>query len=291
MCNPSIAIYCPIYGIYDLWTSPSTTSSQHSNVFPTGYSSSSSVSIPTGTPINYPTLTTSQEYSAISTKSLNHNTYQSSDDAGTAWTGQTTTKYLPGSNKDDKNILISNEVLITSIACVSVIVVALIILIGYSKKQRRSQVNNEIDLGRVHTVSRHDHNVDEAEVNYVNDNFTMSVSTLNINARRNETVTAVNANYDGEDVVVVEKANYLQWTQEEVLVWLKINLRDKKMNEDVIESFLNEFEQQHITGAILQQFKMNEKLVDQLQCKFSQKNQAFGVWMIIKTAIGSLDNM
>ena len=125
-------------------------------------------------------------------------------------------------------------------------------------------------------------------------NLSMNINTQNISDKIDETVhiaPEVNVNRDGEDVVDVHKANYLQWTQEEVSGWLKINFRDNKIDENVIELFLNEFEQQHITGAILQQFKMNERLIDQFQCKFSQKNQAFGVWIIVKNAIVSLGDM
>ena len=340
-CDQSIGIDCPIFGVYDLWTSstPTTSTMATSTSNPSGYpemipthitlSTSTVIStftptqIPSATdtpptripnlemyptrdrsisPSQYPTVvpnqistmrsypdptdlsnrslishptfaTTSQNYSVttINTTSSNNtsNISESSDDGTTSWTGQTTTQdNVPGARKGNKlvdTLISNNTVLITAIICISVVV---LIIIGciYSKKQRRIQVNKEVELQRVHTVSRHD-------------------------LERHSTNGNNNANRDGEDVVDIDAANYLQWTQEEVLVWLKIHLRDSKMNEDVIEPFLNEFEQQHITGTVLQQLKMNQKLIDQLQCRFSHKNQAFGVWISIKTAIESLGNV
>ena len=143
---------------------------------------------------SYPTFTTRESSFMINTttsrtKTTSDNISQSTAGLNASWTGQTTTQdNLAGSAEGDT--LINNGVLIAVIICLSVIVVAVLILIGniYSKKQNRIQVNKEIELQRVHTVSH-------------------KISQNNYNANR-----------DGEDVVVVEKANYLQSTQEEVLV-------------------------------------------------------------------------
>ena len=53
----------------------------------------------------------------------------------------------------------------------------------------------------------------------------------------------------------------------------------------MIKSFLFEFSTKYVTGAMLMQLKKDEDMIDKLMEKFSEKNQAFGIWMVVKNAI------
>ena len=88
----------------------------------------------------------------------------------------------------------------------------------------------------------------------------------------------------------VNESKYQQWTSNEVLIWLKMNLVENGFNNRLISSFLKEFNDMFITGAILQQMKNNEKLIDNMRNEFSKKNQAFGIWLVIKSLIQNIGN-
>lgn len=78
---------------------------------------------------------------------------------------------------------------------------------------------------------------------------------------------------------------YPEWSQTQVLCWLKMILLQNRLDSNTIESFLSEFKQQGVTGAGLKQFKMDETLIDIIKTGFSKRNQAFGIWLVIKSAI------
>ena len=88
--------------------------------------------------------------------------------------------------------------------------------------------------------------------------------------------------------VNVNQANYQEWTQKEVLVWIKINLVNNGIENEMTKSFLTEFATKYITGPMLKQLKENKKYIDALKAQFSDKNQAFGIWMVVESAIDSI---
>ena len=67
-----------------------------------------------------------------------------------------------------------------------------------------------------------------------------------------------------------------------------MNLKENDIDNKTIELFLNEFNEKYITGAMLKEFK-NNKLIDEFKSQFSSKNQMFGIWMIIKSIINTIE--
>ena len=59
---------------------------------------------------------------------------------------------------------------------------------------------------------------------------------------------------------------------------------------NVIKSFLKEFNKQYVTGRMIEMYKQDNtnKLLDGLKLQFTPKNQAYGIWMIIKANIENL---
>ena len=89
--------------------------------------------------------------------------------------------------------------------------------------------------------------------------------------------------------VNVDKANYENWSQKEVLIWLKENLVNNNFDKQIVIGFLKEFSKQYVTGKTLMQFKRNNLLLDQFKTQFSDKNQAFTIWLVVRTAIQNID--
>ena len=102
----------------------------------------------------------------------------------------------------------------------------------------------------------------------------------------NNWVTGVNAD-GGQSAINFSKLDdeYQYWTRKEVLKWLKVNLMKNGFDERVTKSFLKEWSQKYITGAMLSSFNNDEKMIDSLMTQFSTKHQAFGIWMVIKACI------
>ena len=88
--------------------------------------------------------------------------------------------------------------------------------------------------------------------------------------------------------MILKEEKYQDWTQKEVLIWLKMILLNNGMEKNMIKSFLIEFSQKCVSGVVLKHLKSNEKLIDSMMTQFSQKNQAFGIWLVIKSAILAL---
>ena len=65
--------------------------------------------------------------------------------------------------------------------------------------------------------------------------------------------------------------NYKKWTQKQVLIWLKRNLVWNGFDNKIIKSFLTEFNENFVTGALLSKLKENEELIDGLKSEFSKK--------------------
>lgn len=81
------------------------------------------------------------------------------------------------------------------------------------------------------------------------------------------------------------ETSYEKWNQEDVLKWIRRNLDDNSIDNERIESFLDEFSQKYVTGKMLTQLKHSERLIDDLKSQFSKENQIFGLWLVVKTAI------
>lgn len=80
--------------------------------------------------------------------------------------------------------------------------------------------------------------------------------------------------------------DYSTWNQNEVLEWVQSTLEENSIDGDTIESFLNEFSDKYVTGAMLKTLKNDTKKMNQLKLQF--KNQSFGIWMAFDTALENL---
>lgn len=88
--------------------------------------------------------------------------------------------------------------------------------------------------------------------------------------------------------IIVDETNYKNWSQKEVLIWLKQHLINNNFDKKVTIGFLKEFSRQYVTGKTLLQFKTNDELLNQFKTQFSAKNQAFTIWLIVRTAIQNI---
>ena len=128
------------------------------------------------------------------------------------------------------------------------------------------------------------------------DNLEMSdKNVLNMNKNDDEndegdkvSGMVVNTGVNGK-VNNVNEANYSKWTQNEVLNWIKTHLINNGIDNNTIESFLNEFKQKYITGSMLVQLKNNPKLIDSLMKQFTKENQIFGIWLVLRSMIVNLN--
>ena len=91
-----------------------------------------------------------------------------------------------------------------------------------------------------------------------------------------------------ESRIVVDETKYPNWTPKQVILWMKINLDNNDIDARVTRTFLCEFYQKEINGAILKQLKKNAQLIDQLKKEFSPKNQVSGIWLVVKSSIISI---
>ena len=74
-----------------------------------------------------------------------------------------------------------------------------------------------------------------------------------------------------------------QWTENDVSLWIRnLLLKDKLDEKEIVQPFLKEFNQQHITGQKIVKFITSPCLIDELRKEFSIPNQAFGIWVVIK---------
>lgn len=78
---------------------------------------------------------------------------------------------------------------------------------------------------------------------------------------------------------------WYNWTENEVLAWLKSLLLANNLDKKIIVNFLNEFSKKNVNGKELSQLKSNESAMDEFILKFSNENQIYSVWLPIKFAI------
>ena len=53
-------------------------------------------------------------------------------------------------------------------------------------------------------------------------------------------------------------------------------------------SKIGEFGKKNVNGKQLQEFKQNDKFMDQFILQFSNKNQTYSIWLVVKNAINHL---
>ena len=82
-----------------------------------------------------------------------------------------------------------------------------------------------------------------------------------------------------------DESRYEKWTEKQVLIWLKENLMNNLFDENIVKAFLNEFAQMRVSGSVLHTLKNDNNKVDQLRNEFSDKNQAFGIWVVVQNCI------
>ena len=99
----------------------------------------------------------------------------------------------------------------------------------------------------------------------------------------------------GESITPGEDLNesiYFKWDRKQVLIWIKLNLINNGLDNNIVKSFLKEFSQKYVTGAMLEQFYNNPELIKGLKAEFSQKHQVFGIWMVFETSLRNIgDNV
>ena len=95
-------------------------------------------------------------------------------------------------------------------------------------------------------------------------------------------------NNGATDTNAINEKNYMNWSQMEVLNWVKMNLENNGIDDNKMNRFLNEFNEKHITGSMLVKFKNDENLLNTFINGFTELNQTFGIWMILKSSIGNV---
>ena len=164
--------------------------------------------------------------------------------------------------------------------------------------------NNDDIVNDKQRKDRNEENLSDGESMYDNtsqkvDNLVTGDEGVNINGKRIGASVAGNKtnNYSKKNDVELEMASvememncdYWEWSEKDVLKWVKINLLEKGIESSKIESFLTEFECHSITGKILKQFKQTPQLISTLKSHFSKENQRFGVWLALESAISQID--
>ena len=92
-------------------------------------------------------------------------------------------------------------------------------------------------------------------------------------------------NGDSNDVGIV------LWNEQTVLNWIRgLLLNDGLDGHEVVDPFLQEFKTHHITGPMLLRLGNNRAMIDELKNQFTKKNQAFGIWMVLKNEIVDIVN-
>ena len=83
----------------------------------------------------------------------------------------------------------------------------------------------------------------------------------------------------------LDENRYQQWTEKQVLLWLKENLLNNGVSQDDAKNFLKEFAKMKIVGGTLHGLKTDNNSINQFKKEFSPKNQAFGIWIVVRNCI------
>ena len=85
--------------------------------------------------------------------------------------------------------------------------------------------------------------------------------------------------------------NYTEWSQKDVLIWLKKTLVKNNFENKIIISFLREFGRKYVTGKTLEKFQDNNKFIDEFILQFSDQNQESNIWLVVRNAIEDLESL
>lgn len=97
----------------------------------------------------------------------------------------------------------------------------------------------------------------------------------------------INVNDDGKEDM--DELQYQLWTQNQVSQWLKQHL-EQKFESKTIKSFLKEFDNKFVSGSYLKEMKNDSDSIDHFRAQFSRKNQADGIWAVVRPAIINVGN-
>ena len=87
------------------------------------------------------------------------------------------------------------------------------------------------------------------------------------------------------DLRFVQLVPHEQWTQKQVLLWIKAILLQNGFKNAVIVKFLREFAKYHKNGELFTKFQKDEQFSQQFIQQFSQVNQNHSIWVVIKSSI------
>ena len=93
-------------------------------------------------------------------------------------------------------------------------------------------------------------------------------------------------NYDDNDTHNDDFDTWKQWDENKVEKWIIRGFTDNGLKDHVIEEFVNQFKQQHITGIALSDLKTNSSELTQFKNGF--EIQSFGVWSVLRKMIKDL---
>ena len=109
------------------------------------------------------------------------------------------------------------------------------------------------------------------------------------NVNNNSSNIDININNDGvlvDHVGDEQESNFIQWTAEQVSVWIEQKLVENGIGQDKIKTFLKEFDTMSVSGQVILRIQKDNSLIDQLKQEFSDENRkAFGIWVIVKSSV------
>ena len=117
----------------------------------------------------------------------------------------------------------------------------------------------------------------------------VNVNTMAPQAFGEESDPETIAMYDNNNIDFVN-SNVADWSQSDVLKWLKSHLINNQIESNVTDIFIKEFETKYVTGKVLLQLAKDDKLFDCLKKEFSKTNQIFGIWVVFKSALESINH-
>ena len=86
----------------------------------------------------------------------------------------------------------------------------------------------------------------------------------------------------------IDETKYYLWNENNVLIWLKKHFLKNEFELSIIQSFLDEFKMQNVTGNTLLQLRNDQLSADELMSNFSKENQSLEIWTLIKSLVSSL---
>ena len=95
---------------------------------------------------------------------------------------------------------------------------------------------------------------------------------------------------NSEEPIGIDESNYKEWSQKEVMIWIKVNLSNNGIDDKQIKSFLKEWKKRYITGAMLDTLKNEPEMLNLLITKCDEKEAPFGIWLVMKIIIQNLGN-